>query len=565
MKKAFSYIRFSSPEQARGDSFLRQSERAQEWASKNGYEIAKTWKDLGVSSYRGANVKAGQFAEFLRDVAADELPKGSVLILENLDRMSRQDPEDALMVFLGIIKKGIGILTLSDLKLYTKERLKQDRSMLLITLMVMTRANEESALKGERVAAAWARKRLAAREKSIPLTNRIPGWLSSTRDATGRRTFTPDDIKAEAVHQIFVDTEQGLGRRAIVKKLNRGDVPSFLSKSGWQPSSVIKIIRSRTVVGEYQPHRRNEDGNRIPDGDPIKGYYPVIVDEALWARATAAVAARRNNAGGRPGLEAANLLRGLAHCGVCGKRMLFLNKGAPPKGGRYYVCSAAAREDKCDNRRLWNAKDVERYLLHQIDPKLVSQAFEPSEKRTGPSPLQLCDVQIAELTARKQKTLDLLIESKDSVMAPELKQRVERLIGQIEDKQKLRDSLAQAERDRPHLPDTQAAITSVSALIAKLGSATDEERTALRIGLIQQMRAAFFQVVFRPHAIVGLIELPEKPRLRKSGFSQLARLVQLRVIDGDDRYFFGHRFFGDDPDELASLGGGKGIVSPRFA
>jgi DNA invertase Pin-like site-specific DNA recombinase len=562
MQKAFSYIRFSSPEQARGDSFRRQSEEAEKWAAQNGYEIAKTWRDLGVSSYRGANVKAGQFAEFLRDVAADELPKGSVLILENLDRMSRQDPEDALMVFLGIIKKGIGILTLSDQKLYTRERLKQDRSMLLITLMVMTRANEESALKGERVAAAWARKRLAARERSLPLTDRIPGWLLCTRDATGRRTFAEDMVKADVVRRIFAETEQGLGRRAIAKGLNREGKVSFLSESGWQPSSVIKIIRSRTTVGEYQPHRRDEDGRRIPDGEPIKGYYPVVVDEALWVRANDAVAVRRTDGGGRPGVEAANLLRGLAHCG-CGKRMLFLNKGVPPKGGRYYVCSAAVREHKCDSKRLWNGKEVERHLLHQIDPKRLSEALEPPEKRTGPSPLQQCEMQIAELTARKQRTIDLLIDSEDSVIASDLKQRVESLIEQIEDLKKTRDAMAKAERDRPHLPNTQAAIRSVGALVAKLADAPDKERTALRVAIIQQMRAAFFQVVFRHHAIVGLIELPEKPKSMKGAFG-LPRPIEVRAIDGTQRYFLRHVFFRDDPEEMASMGGGKGIVLPRF-
>jgi DNA invertase Pin-like site-specific DNA recombinase len=562
MKTAFSYIRFSSPEQTRGDSFRRQSEQAEKWAKDNGYRIAKTWKDLGVSGYRGANSKAGAFAEFLRDVAADELPEGSVLILENLDRMSRQDPEDALMLFLGIIKKGIGILTLTDNKLYTKQTMKQDRMMLFGTLMSMTRANEESSLKGERVAASWARKRLAAREKSLPLTDRIPGWLLCTRDATGWRTFTVDKDKAGIVRRIFAETEQGLGRRAIVKNLNRDDKVSFLSESGWQPSSVIKIIRARTTVGEYQPHRRDEDGKRIPDGEPIEGYYPAVVDEALWTRANAAVTDRRTNAGGRPGVEAANLLRGLARC-ACGRRMLFLNKGAPPKGGRYYVCSAAAREAKCDNKRLWNAKDVERYLFHQIDPARVAEAFEPRAERTGLSP-QEYDMQIAGLVARKQKAVDLLVENEDSVLAPDLRRRAESLHAQIEDKKKLRDATARAERERPHLPTTQAAIGSVAALIAKLGGATDKEKTALRIGLLQQMRVAFFEVVFRPHAIVGLIELPEKPKSLKGAFG-LPRPIEVRVSDGIERYFLRHLFFRDDPEELAALGGGKGIIFPRFS
>jgi len=563
MKTAFSYIRFSSPEQMRGDSYRRQNEQAEAWAKENGYQIAKTWKDLGVSGFRGRNATAGAFAEFLRDVAADQLPKDSVLILENLDRLSRQDPEDALMLFLGIINKGIGILTLTDGKHYTKKTMKQDRMMLFGTLMAMTRANEESALKGERVAAAWAKKREAARQKSLPLTDRIPGWIISTRDASGRRTFSLHPERAALVRRIFAETEQGLGRRAIVKGLNRDDKnPPFLSKKGlgWQPSSIIKIIRARTTLGEYQPYRRDADGKRVKDGEPIEGYYPAVVDEALWIRANHAVAARLKNAGGRPAVEAVNLLRGVARC-ACGERMQFLNKGAPPKGGRYYGCSAAARE-KCDNKRLWNVKDVERHLLRQVDPALVVKAFEPAAERTGFS-IDEYDMQIASLTGKKEKMLDLLADNEDSVMAPDLLRRAESLQRQIEDKKKLRDAAAKEERERPHLPTTQSAIGAVAALAAKMEAASAAERTALRLSLIQQMRTAFFEVVFRPHAIVGLIELPEKPKSMKDGLG-LPKPIEVRVIDEVERYFLRHVFWRDDPEELAARGGGKGVAFPRF-
>jgi hypothetical protein len=92
MKTAFSYIRFSSPEQAKGDSFRRQSEKAEAWAKANGYTIAKSWADLGVSGYRGRNARTGNFGEFLRAAKNGELPKDSVLLVENLDRVSRQTP-----------------------------------------------------------------------------------------------------------------------------------------------------------------------------------------------------------------------------------------------------------------------------------------------------------------------------------------------------------------------------------------------------------------------------------------------------------------------------------------
>jgi DNA invertase Pin-like site-specific DNA recombinase len=303
MKSAYSYIRFSSPEQAKGDSFRRQSVNAAKWAEKNGYRIVDELTDLGVSGYRGKNTKEGRLGAFLEMIKDGKIEIGSVLIVESLDRFSRSQVREVLPDFLNVINSGIGVVTLADGRLYDAVSLDTDNFALLAGLIVMTRAHEESERKGERVAAAWSRKRVEAREKSVPLTDRIPGWLISRRDGTGRRIFTEDPVKANIVRRIFAETDQGLGRRAIAKGLNRNDKLSFLSQTSWQPSSVIKIIRSRTTVGEYQPHRRDKDGKLIPDGHPIKGYYPVVIDEALWVRANTAVTVRRTNAAGRPSTE----------------------------------------------------------------------------------------------------------------------------------------------------------------------------------------------------------------------------------------------------------------------
>jgi hypothetical protein len=172
---------------------------------------------------------------------------------------------------------------------------------------------------------------------------------------------------------------------------------------------VIKIIRSRTTVGEYQPHRRDTAGKLIPDGDPIKGYYPAVIDESVWDRANAAVTGRRTNAAGRPSAEVANLIRGLARC-ECGSRMLFLNKGKPPKGGCYYVCSKAARENKCGNKRLWNAKNVGRYVLHQIDPAHVAAAFEPEAAGRTATSAREFDSQLLALSDKLQAPMGLSAE-----------------------------------------------------------------------------------------------------------------------------------------------------------
>ncbi len=67
MSRAFSYIRFSSKKQQKGESFRRQAEFAVEVCRENGWVLDETLtlNDLGVSAFRGNNAKVGALAEFL--------------------------------------------------------------------------------------------------------------------------------------------------------------------------------------------------------------------------------------------------------------------------------------------------------------------------------------------------------------------------------------------------------------------------------------------------------------------------------------------------------------------
>jgi hypothetical protein len=53
----------------------------------------------------------------------------------------------------------------------------------------------------------------------------------------------------------------------------------------------------------------------------------------------------------------------------------------------------------------------------------------------------------------------------------------------------------------------------------------------LRTGILQQLRTAFAEIIFKPYAIVGLIELPEKLKTMKGPFG-IPKPIQVRAIDG---------------------------------
>ena len=64
-------------------------------------------------------------------------------------------------------------------------------------------------------------------------------------------------------------------------------------------------------------------------------------------------------------------------------------------------------------------------------------------------------------------------------------------------------------------------------------------------------------------APVSLSIVTQRRCATKDAFG-LPKPIEARVVDGVERYFLRHVFFRDDLEELLS-GGGRGIVSPRFA
>ena len=123
MPRCYSYIRFSTPEQLKGDSLARQLRMAEEYAKEKGLILDDALKliDLGKSAYSGEHRKHGALGVFLKAVEEGRVPKGSVLLVESLDRLSRETVMAALTQFLSIIKSGIKIVTLADRRMKTFE------------------------------------------------------------------------------------------------------------------------------------------------------------------------------------------------------------------------------------------------------------------------------------------------------------------------------------------------------------------------------------------------------------------------------------------------------------
>lgn len=341
--KAYSYLRFSTPEQSKGDSQRRQSEAAKKYALDHALDLVDAgYEDLGVSAFRGANADTGMLGEFCDAVRTGIVPRGSWLLIESLDRLSRNKPRKAVRLLENICEEGITLVTLSDGKVYTDLLLDDEPMAFMWAFMVAMRANEESETKSKRLKAAWSQKRKLASEQK--LTAKSPSWMKLSEN---RKEFIVDDVRARVVRKIYQMCVAGVGYGKIAEVLNLEKVATFGGAQMWHRSFITKLLMADTPIGTYTPNvTQYVDGKklRLPL-EPIKLYYPAIVNEEL----NSAVKARLSVPSPR-GRHAShgvtqNILANLCICPRCGSSVTLVSKG--PRDVKRLVCTRAKAGAGC--------------------------------------------------------------------------------------------------------------------------------------------------------------------------------------------------------------------------
>lgn len=327
---AFSYVRFSSEKQEMGDSLRRQMALAEKYAEDHDLILDNhSYQDLAVSAFKGINSEKGKLKAFLEAVEKGRIRPGSYLLVESLDRISRAEVDEALDLFMDIIRKGIVLVTLSDGVVYSKASLKENWTKFIIALAVMSRANDESQQKATRVAAAWQNKR----SEGKVMTAMAPAWLETSVDAKGERTFKVVKAKADIVRKVFKLALDGNGAPNIAKHLNTHGIPTPSGKAKeWSTSLVTMLLRKEAVMGRLV----------TATGDPIDDYYPVIVTKDQFYQVRSDAAGKGFGTGNRSG-KVANIFPGLIYC-ECGRKM----KMSSIRGGhRYLRCISALSGGGC--------------------------------------------------------------------------------------------------------------------------------------------------------------------------------------------------------------------------
>ncbi|MBW6421600.1 recombinase family protein [Rhizobium sp. XQZ8] len=343
---AYSYIRMSTAKQLEGNSLARQMDLSVKFVRKHGLVLDESLNltDIGKSGFSGANLTEGALGRFLELVRTGRIAHGSILLVESLDRLSRQHPLDAQVILVSILNAGIDVVTIEDEQHYSSRGLRDDWTKLILILAKQARAHEESQRKSDLAHDALAKRRADALEGKGKFSHIVPGWIGQTKRSRHEIDYELND-HADTIRLIFELSKSGMGQMAIAKEVNRrGLKPMRASSNGWHQTVVGDVLDNHATYGVFVPRKR-VNGKYEQYADAIPDYYPAVIDKETF------LAAQRNRQRkvnrGRKGDRFTNLFNGLTTCIHCGGSMTINYKG-PKNGGKAYLrCYNNLRGNNC--------------------------------------------------------------------------------------------------------------------------------------------------------------------------------------------------------------------------
>ncbi|MBR1280329.1 recombinase family protein [Bradyrhizobium sp. AUGA SZCCT0283] len=377
---AYSYVRFSTLAQSAGATVQRQTEKAAKYAADHGLTLDTelNMMDLGMSAFRGKNARTGALGGFLKAVENGYVQRGSYLLIENMDRLSRADIVTAQGLFLQLVGSGINLVTLMNGETYSAARLEREPEAILFVVLELIRANRESTRKSQLIGDAKARKKKRLVEHGLegqPYTRQTPAWIMWSEE---EKAYTRIEERAAIVREMFERMDRGDGLTRIARDLNQRGIPTWPQKGKrktadhWRTSYIRKVLTSTAPIGTFTPHttRHDEDtrARRDEPMTPVENVFPPVVEADLYWRVNRKLkttAARGRHARHAP----KSIVSGIVFCATCGHAVTRVAKGDYV----YLVCSRAnMRAEGCDYKAV-RYDTVERALREHAH-RLVKDA-----------------------------------------------------------------------------------------------------------------------------------------------------------------------------------------------
>jgi len=255
MPRVFSYERVSSALQVeQGRGLERQATAADSWCAARGLQIDNGLSDAGISAFKGDNVSKGALGRFLAMAQAGDLGDDPILLVEAIDRLSRQEALDSLPdVLLGLVRAGVTIVSLEDGQEFSRAAIREDGTKLVMLALKAEAAHQYSKRLSKRITAAWKQ---SAADLAQNKLNRVgvfmPPWCKFDGD---RVVLDPD--RAAIVRKVF-DFAYSDGAQIVASRLNKEGVPGLTDSRPWTRSKVRRLLKDPRVWGAVRLYGRED-------------------------------------------------------------------------------------------------------------------------------------------------------------------------------------------------------------------------------------------------------------------------------------------------------------------
>lgn len=368
---AFSYLRVSTGKQAvdgragidrQADAFLPFCERHR--LTPNPDPLI----DQGLSAFHGRHRSKGALAAFVEAAALGHVPPGSVLVVEDLDRFSREAPSHAEQLLHKLWDQDLALGIVRDDVVIDRQHYDADLGVRVMLLARRDAAHDQSRKLSYRITDVWERRRVeAAAGRKYPAAR--PFWCDWDEEAGDFKLNDQALIPRLAV-QLSIE---GMGFTQIAQHFN---AEGYRNTSGkpYTYAWVRRIIADRRMLGEQQWKG---------DTQPLQGYFPAVITEADWAACWAAIDSRNRRKGkvGR-GTHIRNLFQGLTFC-PCGSPLTYLparDREGRPRSYAYLRCTGKQNNTCTEGRS--NPHYDEEWMLRSFMTQRWDQFFRrPSDSK----------------------------------------------------------------------------------------------------------------------------------------------------------------------------------------
>lgn len=417
-KYLLQYKRVSSKVQLKGTGLTQQQlsdEALSQLQDKYGLQLYPTvFTDEAVSAFKVSASERPSFSKLLHLIESEHVSDESVLVLYNLDRLSRQNISSALSTLLRVLDS-CRIYIAQEGRLFDKN--DPDLMVnLMMALISLSRANEESEVKRKRknqsVDAIIERHLNGERGKNGGVlwyfTGGYPLWFKLED-----RELLLNDPMVKAIRKFIDMIIKGSSANAAWVYLKENYPAPRLHKNGWAKGMLMSLHKNKALIGEW-----SYSGRDIPN------YITPIIDEKTYYQFVNA----RTKRNYQKTQSTVSIFTGygISHCS-CGAHM----NSQIANGYRTIRCSTVALGEPCSSP----ASTSEKGLLAAMNQNLM-KCIGMVDNDPIDSKLPLLEAELEKSRAGLLKIEQDYLETQASVLIPLMQtqqNKVDDLIKQIEE------------------------------------------------------------------------------------------------------------------------------------